>query len=128
MEPTAWVTLPWRDQPLRSVTHIGNGKQHELSIEFADGKRVDLASSTVRVEVDHGIVVETSPWGDTKLHIRYSGANLVLTGGRIGFDRESAATFPDDAQIWIEASSHDELLYTVDAELQLTSTRSSAPA
>ncbi|GAA5125657.1 hypothetical protein [Haloechinothrix salitolerans] len=123
----AWITLPWRNQPLKSVTHIGNGKHHELSIEFADVRRIDLATRTARIEASHGIVAETSPWGDTKLQIRYSGASLALSGGRIGFDRESAPTFPSDAQAWFEAGCHDRLLYTVDVELQLTSTRTSAP-
>jgi hypothetical protein len=37
-----WFNLPFVDQPLTSVTHVGSGKDADMIIEFTDGRRLTL--------------------------------------------------------------------------------------
>jgi hypothetical protein len=42
MNVANWVTLPFIGERLESVVHFGNGKDAELRLTFADGRRVVL--------------------------------------------------------------------------------------
>jgi hypothetical protein len=120
---TSWVSLPHTDEPLRSVTHVGNGKDADIVIEFADGRRIELGVATVRVEADRGVVIETSALDDLSLEISYTGPNLLLRHGRIGFsdDERWRAEIVDSARAWIESGCGGELSYAVYVELRLAS-------
>jgi hypothetical protein len=117
-----WVTLPFVGEPLKSVIHIGNGKDAELQLTFASGSSVTLAVSRVRVEADRGVVVDVSGGGDNGLRVEYSGPNLYLHSGRFAFPEDDAsmtAEFLDAAQSWLAAGGNDELWWVVEVELRL---------
>lgn len=59
MDSATWFSLPLVDEPL-VVTHIGNGKDADMVIEFTSGRRIVLGVSHTRVETDRGIVVDVS--------------------------------------------------------------------
>jgi hypothetical protein len=120
---TSWVSLPQADEPLGSVTHVGNGKDADMVIEFADGRRIELGVASVRVEADRGVLIETSALDDLNLEISYTGRNLSLRYGRIGFrtDEKWRAEFVDGARAWIESGCRGALSWVVHVELQLAS-------
>jgi hypothetical protein len=130
---TGWVTLPFVGAQLKSVTHIGNGKDAELRLMFASGSRVTLPVSRVRVETDRGVVVDVSGRGDAELLIDYSGADIYLHSGQFtiddgGYDYmlaeflgEMLAEFLDEAQSWVAAGGDKELRWAVRVELRLAS-------
>jgi hypothetical protein len=118
-----WLTLPVADEPVTSVTHSGSGKDADLVIEFVNGKRMEMGVSSLRVETDCGMVVNVTRLDDVTLHTVYTGRHLSLRSGRIRFVTPNDfwwAEFLDDVRAWLESDT-DELLYTVDIELQLTS-------
>lgn len=117
-----WIALPLTNERLASVTHIGNGKDADLVLEFASGRWLELAVSSVRVETGHGTVVDVSAWGDTMLKITYTGTYLSLRHGRIGFrsdDERWRAEFVNAAVAWLESDGDGELGFVVDVALQL---------
>jgi hypothetical protein len=121
-----WVTLPFAGERLASVVHFGNGKDADLLLTFAGGRRVTLPVSGVRVEADRGVVVDASRWDDVSLRIEYLGSDLYLHSGRFGCpgDRDEflarfVASFPAEAQSWLAAGCEKELPWTVEVELRL---------
>jgi hypothetical protein len=122
MDSAIWFTLPFVDEPLTSVTHIGNGKDADLVIECASGRRLEVGVSHARVETNHDILVEVSPYDDVTLTITYTGRGLTLRRGRIHFsdDERWLAAFLADAHAWVE-SGERALGYVVHAELWLGS-------
>lgn len=123
MDDTTWFHLPFAGEPLASLTHIGNGKDADIVLKFANGKHKEFGASHVRVETDHGIVVEVSPIDDMTLTSTYTGNGLWLRRGRIHFtdDERWLEEFLDDARAWAE-SDYRALGYVVNAELWLGST------
>ncbi|QSB16879.1 hypothetical protein JQS43_11685 [Natronosporangium hydrolyticum] len=123
MDSSTWFTLPFIDEPLASVTHAGNGKDADLVIEFATGRRMEFGVSHARVETGDGIIVEVRPYDDATLTITYTGSGLTLRRGRIHFtdDERWLAEFLADAHDWVE-SGQRTLGYVVHAELWLGST------
>jgi hypothetical protein len=124
---TTWVDLPFADEALESVVHFGNGKDAELRLTFADGRRLVFDVGAVRVEVDGGVVVETSRWDDVSLIIDYRSADLRLRSAQIGYETERAAEareFRDSVRAWL-AEGYDpvELEWVVSFRLHLTSPR-----
>lgn len=125
----SWVTLPFAGERLASVVHIGNGKDAELWLTFASGRRVMLPVSAVRVEADRGVVVDASGWDDVSLRIEYLNPDLYLHSGRFGYpgDRdEYVAEFLAQAQSWLAAGCEKELTWVVKVELHLASRPSGA--
>src|SRR5262249_2571973 len=51
MDVATWVTLPFAGERLASVVHMGNGKDADLLLTFADGRQVTLPVSAMRVEL-----------------------------------------------------------------------------
>jgi hypothetical protein len=119
----SWVTLPFAGERLASVVHFGNGKDADLTLTFAGGRRVVLPVSAVRVEADRGVVVDVSRWDDVSLRIEYLGSDLYLHSGRFGYPGnfdQFVAEFPAEAQSWLAAGCEEELLWVVEVELRLT--------
>jgi hypothetical protein len=119
-----WVTLPFVGAPLKSVIHMGNGKDADLQLTFASGSIVTLPVSRVRVEADRGVVVDVSGWGDLELRIEYSGPNFYLHSGRFTFPENTGSTtaeFLDEAQSWLAEGCNREFLWVVKVELHLAS-------
>jgi hypothetical protein len=119
-----WVTLPFAGERLASVVHFGNGKDAELLLTFAGGRRVTLPVNAVRVEVDRGVVVDASRWDDVSIRIEYLSSDLYLHSGRFGYPGDSdefAAEFLVGAQAWLAAGCEKELLWVVKVELRLES-------
>jgi len=124
MDVTSWVTLPFAGERLASVVHFGSGKDAELRLAFAGGRRLMLPVNAVRVEVDRGIVVDVSAWDDVSIRIEYLGSDLYLHSGRFGFPDDGDACdarFLADAQRWLAAGCEEQLLWGVDVELRLVS-------
>jgi hypothetical protein len=115
-----WVTLPFTDEPLEAVVHFGSGKDADLELKFADGRRVKLPAGTVRVAVDGRVVIEATRWDDVSLHIEYRGPGRCLHSAQIGLPGEDA-DFVAMAESWLAAGCHDELPCVVEAQLHLTS-------
>src|SRR5215468_9959882 len=122
MGVASWVTLPFAGERLESVVHFGNGKDAELTLTFAGGRRAVLPVNAVRVEADRGVVVDVSRWDDVSLTIQFLGSDLYLHSGRFGY--------PDDgeflacAESWLAAGCEEELSWTVEVELRLASSPS----
>jgi hypothetical protein len=123
-----WIEMPFAGERLESVVHFGSGKDSELRLVFATGRRVTLAVSAVRVAVDLGVVVDVSGWDDVSLRIEYLGPNLNLHSGRFGFevDDDFDAEFAAEARSWVCADCEGQLDRVVRAEIRLTSTPSCA--
>jgi len=118
----SWVTLPFDGERLASVVHFGNGKDADLTLTFAGGRRVVLPVSALRVEADRGVVVEVSRWDDVSLIIEYLGTDLYLHSGRFGYPGagdQFDVEFIPDAQSWLAAGCEKELLWVVEVELRL---------
>jgi len=121
---TSWVTLPFVGERLASVVHFGNGKDADLELTFASGRRATLPVSAVRVEADRGVVVDVSSWDDVSLRIEYFGPDLSLHSGRFGvpdYDDEFDAGFLAVAESWLAAGCQEELRWVVEVELRLAS-------
>ena len=123
-----WVTLPFAGERLESVVHFGNGKDAELTLAFAGGRRAVLPVSAVRVEADRGVVVDVSRWDDVSLTIQFLGSDLYLHSGRFGDpddgDEVFAKLLPEllaEAHSWLAGGCEKELGWTVEVELRLTS-------
>jgi len=130
MGVASWVTLPFAGERLTSVVHFGNGKDADLTLTFAAGRRVVLPVGTVRVETDRGVVVEVTRWDDVSLRIEYLGPDLHLRGGRFGYPGDYdkfVDEFLASAQAWLAAGCEKELLWVVEVELHLA-TRASNPS
>lgn len=126
MNVATWVSLPFAGERLESVVHFGNGKDAELRLTFAGGRRVtlDISASVVRVKADRGVVVEVSSWDDVSLVIKYLGPDLHLHSGRFGFPGggdEWVAEFLAQARSWLAAGCEEKLLWGVEVELCLVS-------
>jgi hypothetical protein len=124
MDVASWVMLPFAGERLASVVHIGNGKDAELQLTFASGRRVMLPVSAVRVEVDRGVVVDASGWDDQSMRIQYLDPDLYLHSGRFGCPDggdESVAGFLAEAQSWLAAGCEEQLTWVVEVELRLAS-------
>jgi hypothetical protein len=122
MDVASWVTLPFAGERLASVVHMGNGKDADLLLTFADGRRVMLPVSAMRVEAGQGIVVDVSRWDDVSMRIEYLGSDLYLHSGRFGYPGDYdqfVAEFPAAAQSWLAAGCEEELLWVVEVELCL---------
>jgi hypothetical protein len=123
MEVVDWVEMPFAGERLASVVYFGSGKDAEVRLAFADGRRVTLPAGALRVEVDRGIVVDVSRWDDVSLRIAYLGPGLRLHGGRFGYPGggDEQADFLAAARSWLTAGCVEELLWGVDVELRLAS-------
>jgi hypothetical protein len=118
------VALPFAGERLESVVQFGNGKDLELRIAFATGRRLKLEVGGVRVEVDGGVVVDTSCWDDVSLLIEYRGPDLSLHSGRFGDGEDGVdADFTAEAQSWLATGCEGELSWVVEAEIRLNSMR-----
>lgn len=123
MDDETWFTLPFVDVPLASVTHVGTGKDADILLEFASGRRMEFGVSHARVETGNGIIVEVRPYDDASLTITYTGSGLTLRRGRILFpaDEPWQTEFLANARAWVESGPR-ALGYVVHAELWLGST------
>jgi hypothetical protein len=124
VEEITWVSLPFSGELLESVVHFGNGKDAELELMFADGRRAVLAAKAVRLQVSGGVVVEVSSWDDVSLRTVYRAPGLTLHSGRIGFpawDDDEPALFRAGVGSWLAAGCDKELLWTVHVQVSLTS-------
>ena len=122
MDVANWIAMPLAGERLESVVFFGNGKDAELGLTFADGRRVTLPTSAVRVEVDGGIVVDLSSWDDISMRIDYRGPDLHLHSGRFGFpDGEEDADFLEAAQSWLAEGCEEDLGWVVEVEMRLVS-------
>lgn len=125
MDNVTWVSLPFSDERLESVVHFGNGKDAELELVFTGSRRVVLPASAVRIHIGGGVVVEVSSWDDVSLRTEYRAPDLVFHDGRIGFpaadDDQSNAQFSAEAREWLATGCTEELTWTVQVQLSLTS-------
>jgi hypothetical protein len=115
-------SLPFAGERLESVVHFGNGKDAELTLTFASGRRVIVPVDGLRVEVDRGVVVDVSRWDDVSLVIKYLGPDLHLHSGRLGYEDdhdEWTAEFLAETRAWLAAGCEKELSWTVEVELRL---------
>lgn len=120
---TNWVDFPLIGNRLTSVRYQGSGKDAELVLAFADGRRVTLPVGRARVETDCGIIVTVSRLDDVSLSIEYTGPDLQLASARFGWpgDSRDEADFRADARSWLADGCQDEFYWTIDADIRLAS-------
>jgi hypothetical protein len=129
VDEMTWVSLPFSGELLESVVHFGNGKDAELELMFADGRRVVLGADAVRLQIGGGVVVEVSSWDDVSLHTVYRAPGLVLHSGRICYpagDVDELALFRAAVESWLAAGCDKELLWMVLVQVSLTSSPTSS--
>jgi hypothetical protein len=130
VDEIGWVSLPFSGERLESVVHFGNGKDAELELVFADGRRAVLPADAVRIQIDGGVVVEVSSWDDVSLRTVYRAPGLAFHSGRIGFpagdDDEFIADFRAEVRSWLATGCREELMWTVQVQVSLTSSPTSS--
>lgn len=125
---TGWVPILTEPAPLREVIVSGNGKDADLTISLADGRRFEMGAADVTVSADGPVTVRFKRIDDVNAEIRYSGADLEVRSARISFGPDGTDEFRDDVSEWLESSPHanpyrDSLGYCVDAEIVLAPAR-----
>ncbi|MEU8887926.1 hypothetical protein [Streptomyces sp. NPDC048442] len=121
--------VPLQGEPLEELMLIGNGKDAEVIVVLGDGRRFVLGlGKGLRVHGCQGLVVETVPWGDISMVVRYSGPGLVISRMRCevpkwaGCDPEE---FDVDLRRWVESGGREELAWALVVEIELAGSPSS---
>ena len=118
-----WETILSGQVPLTEVVVDGNGKDCDLTIALADGRRLVTGANQVTVTTEGTVNVVVDRIDDNNLDIHYSGPGLVVRSARVRYgDLERAEEFRADLRTWLAGGAgEDGLRYVVDAEITVAS-------
>ena len=110
-------TLPIEGLALRELFRLGNGKDAEVQIVAADGRRFSFPMGEhLRIAVNGAVLTEVQALDDVNLRVRYTAEHLVLKRARV--------EYPGSLKEWKEDLAsfrrEESLLWTIPlADLEL---------
>jgi hypothetical protein len=118
-----WETILSGQVPLTEVVVDGNGKDCDLTIALADGRRLVAGANQVTVSAEGRVNVVVDAIDDNNLEIRYSGPGLEIRCARVRYGNlERQEEFRADLRAWLSGGGgEDGLRYVVDAEITVAS-------
>jgi hypothetical protein len=121
-----WKSLPLEGSVFERLTLLGNGKDKDMELVLADGRRFRMGADDLRVTGCAGMTVQATSVGDLSLRIDYVGANLMIRHARVGTPvyhwsgpRETEEDFEQALREFLRADGREELLWAVSLELEL---------
>jgi hypothetical protein len=118
-----WETILSGRVALTEVVVDGNGKDCDLTIALADGRRLVAGANQVTVSAEGRVNVVVDAIDDNNLEIRYSGPGLEVRSARVRYGNlEYQEEFRADLRAWLSGDAgEDGLRYVVDAEITVAS-------
>lgn len=120
---TSWEELPLQGRPVREIAYIGNGKDADLVISFADGSRGTVGSHRVTINSAAPVRLTIESLDDLNVAVRVTGEGLAVGSGRLLNDFADDETFGaeirDGVARWATPGRH-EIGVAAPIELELT--------
>ena len=117
-----WHSVLVGPAPLADVVIVGSGKDADIRIALADGKRLLMGAGDVTVSADSSVRARIQWLDDVNVEIRYCGPGLVARSVRVKYDSgdpEWQDEFHQDLRAWLASDSSYEFNYSVDADIVL---------
>ena len=118
-----WETILSGRVALTEVVVDGNGKDCDLTIALADGRRLVAGANQVTVSAEGRVNVVVDAIDDNNLEIRCAGPGLEVRSARVRYGNpEYQEEFRADLRAWLSGGAGEGgLRYVVDAEITVAS-------